>query len=91
MDIEILNKLKENLFKKYSYFKKEYLFIEIDKERGIINIYNAVYMDNFLNYKKIDLIKKYIYNFLKSHKQEGFFYICNCVIDINDKLKGVLK
>jgi len=81
MKQEVLYKLKDNLFKKYSDFNKENLFIEIDKN-GFINVYNYVYMDAYINYKKIELIKKYISNFLKLNKQEGFFYICGYSIEV---------
>ena len=88
MEQEVLFKLKENLFKRYSDFNKENLFIEIDADRSFINVYNYVCMDNYINYNKVELIKRYMFNFLKKHKQEGFFYICDYAINLNKEVKA---
>jgi len=72
MNQEILNKLEENLYKKYKSLNKGFLFIE--NYEGIIVLNWNVQNDLYINYKRVEQIKKFMYNFLKNHKQEGFFY-----------------
>lgn len=72
MEQQILNKLEENLYKKYKYFNKGFLFIE--NYSGFIVLNWNPQNDLYINYKKVDQIKKFMYEFLKNHKQEGFFY-----------------
>jgi hypothetical protein len=84
MDKKVLEKLKESLWKKYSDFNKENLFIEIqgDPRFEFIVVNWHIYMDNYVNYKKLDLIKKYMYNYLKKNNQKGFFYVGDNAIEV---------
>jgi len=80
MDKKVLEKLKENLWKKYSDFNKERLFVYIEDDFIVLNWH--IYMDSYMNYKKIDQIKKYMYDYLKKHNQKGFFYVGDNAVEV---------
>jgi len=72
MKQEILNKLEETLYKRYKSLNSSFMFIE--NYDGIIVLNWSPINDLYINYKKVELIKKFMYNFLKKHNQEGYFY-----------------
>lgn len=84
MDRKVLEKLKENLFKRYSDFNKENLFIEIqgDPRFEFIVVNWHISMDNYVNYNKLEKIKKYMYEYLKKHNQKGYFYVGDYAIEV---------
>lgn len=59
---ELIKQLKENLFKHYSDFNKERLFIE--NEEDFISINNHIYLDSYITEKKILRLKAFIEKFL---------------------------
>jgi len=72
MNKEILDKLEENLYKKYKSLNNGYMFIE--NYEGIIVLNWNPQNDLYINYFRVGQIKKYMRKFLIKHKQEGFFY-----------------
>jgi len=72
MDETILNQLEEELYKKYKSLNNGYLFIE--NYDGIIVLNWSPQNDLYINYNRVEQIKKFMYNFLKQNNQEGFFY-----------------
>jgi len=73
MEQQILNKLEETLYKKYKSLNNGFMFIE--NYDGIIVLNWSPLNDEYINYNRIEQIKKFMYNFLKQKNQEGFFYI----------------
>ena len=71
MNKEILDKLEENLYKKYKSLNNGYMFIE--NYEGIIVLNWNPQNDLYINYFRVGQIKKYMRKFLIKHKQEGFF------------------
>ncbi len=47
----------------------------IENYDGIIVLNWSPLNDEYINYNRIEQIKKFMYNFLKQKNQEGFFYI----------------
>jgi len=80
MNEEILKKLEELLYKKYKSLNKGFMFIEVYD--GIIVLNWSCQNDLNINYKRVDQIKNFMYNFLKQNNQEGFFYTASDCIKV---------
>jgi len=81
MDQEVLNKLEENLHKRYKSLRDGIMFIE--NYEGIIVLNWSVGNDLNINSHKVKQIITYINNFLKKHNQEGFFYTADRCFKVN--------
>ena len=83
MNENVLFNLKENLLKKYKLLNDGWTKIEIYD--GIITIIWDPAIDQYIT-KRINTtlrnIAKYMYNFLKKHKQKGYFYIGGYVYEV---------
>ncbi len=76
MNLLILRNLKENLKRRYNYFKTEDLIIDSFEERNpYLYIYSPLRNFSYLSEYRLNQIIKYITTFLTQTKQEGFFYI----------------
>jgi len=72
MEKQVLLKLEEKLYNKYKSLQNGFLFIEVYD--GIIVLNWNPQNDLYINYKRVEQIKQFMYKFLKNHNQEGFFY-----------------
>ena len=80
MEMEILYKLEEILYKKYKYLREGFIFIEIYE--GIIVLNWTVENDLNINYYKVRQIINFMLDYLKKQKQEGFIYTANLCIKV---------
>jgi len=71
MEQQILNKLEETLYKKYKSLNNGFMFIE--NYDGIIVLNWNPLNDEYINYNRIEQIKKFMYNFLKQKIKRAFF------------------
>ncbi len=53
------------------------VFMFIENYDGIIILNWSPLNDEYINYNRIEQIKKFMYNFLKQKNQEGFFLYRN--------------
>ena len=80
MEQVILDKLENNLYKKYKSLNKGFMFIQ--NYEGIIVLNWNTQNDLHINYFRVEQIKKFMYNFLKKNNQEGFFYTATDCIKV---------
>lgn len=80
MNMDILRKLENTLYKKYKSLQYGFMFIEVYE--GIIVLNWSPINDNYINYKRVEQIKKFMFNFLIKNRQEGFFYVGDSAIKL---------
>jgi len=71
---EILNKLENNLYKKYKCLSNGNSFLFIENYKGVFVLNWSPLNDDYINYNRVNQIKRFIYNFLKNKGYNGFFY-----------------
>jgi len=75
MEQKILDRLEENLYKKYKTLNEGTGFLFIENYDGIIVLNWSPLNDLYINYTRVNQIKKYMRSFLEKNKQEGLFFV----------------
>lgn len=84
MEKRILLNLQKELYRRYKYLNNGYFGIRVYIEDVFIVLNWSPINDKYMNYTKINQMKKFMYKYLKEHKQEGYFYVGGMAIKVDN-------